>query len=55
MDRFLDLLTAHDTAAATAMFTEGAELIAVVELRDGRITRFTEYFNPDALRAAGVI
>ena len=32
-----------------------AEVIAVVELRDGRITRFTEYFNPDALRAAGVI
>jgi len=125
VDRFLDLLTAHDIAAATAMFTEDAELvapysppplppggqgreavgmlfsmifggygraefldrrivatadpdvvvarlrtdidvlasggrycaevIAVVELGDGRITRFTEYFNPDALRAAGVI
>ena len=28
VDRFLDLLTAHDIAAATAMFTEDAELVA---------------------------
>lgn len=125
VDRFLDLLTAHDIAAATAMFAEDAEMvapfsppplppggqgretiaelfgmifsgygraefldrrivatadpdvvvarwrtdievlasgdryrsevIAVVELRHGRFTRFTEYFNPDALRSAGVI
>jgi ketosteroid isomerase-like protein len=35
--------------------TYAAEVIAVIELRDGRIARFTEYFNPDALRAAGVL
>ena len=125
VDRFLDLLSAHDIAAAAAMFTEDAEMvapfsppplpsggqgretirvlfdmifsgygrvelldrriaatadpdvvvarwrtdidvlasggryrsevIALVELRHGRITRFTEYFDPDALRAAGII
>ena len=31
-----------------------SEVIALVE-RDGRITRLTEYFDPDALRSAGVI
>jgi len=35
--------------------TYAAEVISLVEVRDGRITRFTEYFNPDALRAAGVL
>ena len=35
--------------------TYAAEVIALIELADGWITRFTEYFNPDALRAAGVL
>ena len=35
--------------------TYADEVIAVVELRGGRVVRFTEYFNPDSLRAVGVI
>jgi ketosteroid isomerase-like protein len=35
--------------------TYDAEVISLVEVRDGCISRFTEYFNPDALRAAGVL
>ncbi|MET0146362.1 MAG: nuclear transport factor 2 family protein [Ilumatobacteraceae bacterium] len=35
--------------------TYSDEVIAVVEVRDGSVVRFTEYFNPDALRAAGVV
>jgi ketosteroid isomerase-like protein len=31
------------------------EVIAVAEVRDGCVVRFSEYFNPDALRAAGVV
>jgi uncharacterized protein len=35
--------------------TYADEVIAVAELRDGSVVRFSEYFNPDALRAAGVL
>lgn len=35
--------------------TYADEVIAVVEVRDGCVVRFSEYFNPDSLRAAGVV
>jgi ketosteroid isomerase-like protein len=35
--------------------TYADEVIAVVTIRDGHVARFDEYFNPDSLRAAGVI
>lgn len=35
--------------------TYADEVIAVVEVGDGCVVRFSEYFNPDSLRAAGVL
>ena len=35
--------------------TYADEVIAVVTIRDGHVARFDEYFNPDSLRAAGVV
>ena len=35
--------------------TYADEVIAVTEVRRGRVELFSEYFNPDSLRAAGVI
>ena len=35
--------------------TYADEVIAVVEVRDGYVVRFSEYFNPDSLRAAGAL
>jgi ketosteroid isomerase-like protein len=35
--------------------TYGDDVIAVVEVRDGCVIRFCEFFNPDSLRAAGVL
>jgi uncharacterized protein len=35
--------------------TYADEVVAVVTIRDGHVARFDEYFNPDSLRAAGVV
>jgi uncharacterized protein len=35
--------------------TYADEVIAVVEVRDGCVVRFSEYFNPDSLRTAGAL
>jgi ketosteroid isomerase-like protein len=35
--------------------TYADEVIAVVTIREGHVARFDEYFNPDSLRAAGVV
>ena len=35
--------------------TYADEVIAVVTICDGQVARFDEYFNPDSLRAAGVV
>jgi ketosteroid isomerase-like protein len=42
-----------DVLATGATYAD--DVIAVAEMRSGRVVRFSEYFNPDSLRAAGVI
>jgi ketosteroid isomerase-like protein len=44
-----------DIDVATSGKHYEGEVIALLEFRDERITRYTECFNPDALRAAGIV
>ena len=44
-----------DIEVVTTGATYADEVIAVAEIRGGCVVRFSEYFNPDSLRAAGVI
>jgi ketosteroid isomerase-like protein len=53
-----DLVVARwrtDIDVATSGKHYDSEVVALFEFGDGRITRYTEYFNPDALRAAGIV
>jgi uncharacterized protein len=53
-----DLVVARwrtDIDVATSGKHYQSEVVALFEFGDGRITRYTEYFNPDALRAAGIV
>jgi ketosteroid isomerase-like protein len=45
--------TSIEVLASGATYAD--EVITVVTIRDGHVARFDEYFNPDSLRAAGVI